>query len=1161
MKIALIFRRAGLCFALATMVTISAPALDLEKGAHIAFIGNSMADRMQHDGWLETYLHMANPGKELVIRNMGITGDRVALRPRNENFMNEHDYLAHVGADVVFAFFGYNESFDQDPEAFRAELTAFIEDAAGRQYNGKSAPQIVLISPVPFEDLDSPIFPDGEERNRWLSAYTDAMASVARRNKVAFVDLFYPMEELYDKTAAPLTINGVHLNDAGNEAVAKIVAEELFGDVEPKNAGKVRVAVLEKNWTWFNRYRATDGNDVWGSRAPLKFVDNQTNQEVLQHELVMLDIMSANRDAVIWQAIQGVAATPDDSNVPDPIMVKTNLEPSLEKRDEDGGHKFVKPEDGVKTLTLEKGMTANLFASEESIPEMQNPVQLDVDTKGRLWAAVWPTYPKWQPDHEMSDKLIILPDEDHDGVADKAITFAYVHNPTGFTFWNGGVLVASAPNIWFLKDTDGDDKADTRELWLSGLDSADTHHSANGFDYGPDGYLYFQQGIFLVSNVETPWEAPQLEVKSAMYRFNPRTFRFSHHADNPPNPHGGDFDYWGYHFATSATGGEAYQIREDVDGKFKMHKLLEKTVRPVPSSGIISSTHFPEKNNGNYIILNSIGFLGIKQYTLEYKDGVAWGTETDDLLVSNDSNFRPTDFKIGDDGAMYLADWSNPIIGHMQHNVRDPNRDHEHGRIYRITVEGRPLQEHVEIDGQPIEALLDVLKHPTDGVRLRARIELSERDSAAVVAAATEWVKQFDPKNPADAHHLIEALWLCQQHDSFNEELLNTLLASPQPDARRAAERVKYVWDIEGKFAEKTAAVPKAHHSHDADAILQQARDYFKQEKSPEPRMDGDVLEIHIQTLKERMRYDRTEFIVTPGLKVRLIFTNPDAMDHNLLMLQPGAATKVAMAAAKMETDGTGVKKQWNPGLDEILFASNLLSNGKSQTIEFAAPATPGRYDYICTFPGHWQLMRGAMVVQENIDPAKLASLQPPAEDPASSSRTVVAHWEFDMLKDELVPALAGRSYESGKEMFSTAACLQCHTIRGTGGKIGPDLTEIAKQYPPMEILQHILNPSLKVDDKYKTYAVQAKGWEYYGTIVAQDDKSLTLLENPLAPDAVETLAKADIEGMQAIDTSAMPTELLITLKKEEIWDLVAYVLSGDDPQNKVFERQALSQN
>lgn len=945
---------------LALLIFVSLPAsadLTLEKGARIAIIGNSLPDRMQQDGWLETYLQSANPDKNLVIRNMGFTGDRVASRPRNENFMPADDYLTLVGADVIFAFFGLNESFSQDPEKFKDELTTFIEETRGKQYNGKSAPQIVLFSPIAHEKLNSPNLPDGEARNRWLASYSDAMASVARRNKVTFVDLYYPSEELYEESDEPLTLNGIHLTAEGNKKIAKLIVDELMGEPELKNVDAIRAAVLEKNWTWFNRYRATDGNDVWGSRAPLAFVNGQTNEVVLQHELVMLDIMTENRDKVIWAANNGQSIQPDDSNVPDPIQVETNLPPRVPKEDEGGGHEFVKPEDGAKTLTLENGMTANLFASEEMFPEMVNPVQMDVDTKGRLWVAAWETYPKWQPDQEMLDRLLILPDENRDGVADKAITFAYVHNPTGFTFWNGGVLVASAPEILFLKDTDGDDVADVREVYLGGLDSSDTHHSANGFDYGPDGYLYYQRGIFNVANIETPWEAPQLSGRSALYRFNPRTFRFSHHADNPPNPHGGDFDYWGYHYATSATGGEAYQVREAGNGKFKMHELFKKTVRPVPSSGIISSMHFPEKNNGNFIILNSIGFLGIKQYKLTNTDGIVTGEEVDDILVSSDSNFRPTDFKIGDDGALYVADWSNPIIGHMQHNVRDPSRDHEHGRIYRITVDGRPLQEHVDVDGQPIEALLEVLKHPTDGVRLRARIELSERDTDEVIAAAEKWVYTLDASKIEDAHHLTEALWLYQQHNVYNEGLLTAMLHSPEPHARRAAQRVRYMLEIEGQFDEVT---PPMQPAVVGDTAL--LDDYLKQDPSPEPKMVGDTLEVEIYTVKEQMRYDRTEFTVKAGTKVRLTLTNLDAMDHNLIMVEPGSAARVAIAAASLEAEG--VKLQWKPESDKILFASKLLARDEKETMEFVAPSTPGRYEYICTFPGHWQLMRGVMIVE-----------------------------------------------------------------------------------------------------------------------------------------------------------------------------------------------------
>ena len=349
---------------------------------------------------------------------------------------------------------------------------------------------------------------------------------------------------------------------------------------------------------------------------------------------------------------------------------------------------------------------------------------------------------------------------------------------------NSGTAASSAsvPDILFLKDTDGDDVADVRIRLFHGLDSADTHHSANAFVYGPDGNFYYQRGVFHVSNVETPWTKNQQHGNSAMYRFNPRTFEHSFHANNSPNPHGVSFNYWGYHFATDGTGGRAYQVRPDGRGGFRMQAVLNKTVRPVPANGVISSPHFPDKYQGNFLILNSIGFLGIKQYKMVHstqgKDsdgdgfsddyetvkksdpndankkpggspGDIWGVDQEDLLLSpKDRNFRPTDFEIGSDGAMYVSDWQNIIIGHMQHNVRDPSRDHEFGRVYRITHEGRELMPPVKVDGEPIAKLLDLLKERTNLTRYRARIELSERDTKDVVAPSANGPSSSMPRKP-----------------------------------------------------------------------------------------------------------------------------------------------------------------------------------------------------------------------------------------------------------------------------------------------------------------------------------------------------------------------------------------------------------------------------
>ena len=933
------------------------PAIEFEKGEHVIIIGNALADRMQHDGWLEAYLQAELPDHELVIRNHGFTGDRIDDRPRSNGFPTAGDYLSLSGADVIFAMFGYNESFDDDPDRFGEALTAWVDSSLARNYSGNGPPRLVLFSPIAHEDLNDPDFPDGKENNMRLAAYSEAIRAVAEEKNLAFVDLFTESGRLYKKANEPLTINGVHLSAEGNKLIAEVITKKLLGHSPRVNMAtmeRVRSAVLDKNWYWFNRYRATDGNDVWGSRSVLAFTDDQTNYEVLQRELIQLDYMTANRDPVIWAAANGESLKPDDSNVPKSIDVITNLgeEQIQEGKSVVGTVEFLSAEEAIREMRLQDGLEVNLFASEEMFPELVNPVQLGVDTRGRMWAATWATYPKWEPTKEMDDRLLILPDENRDGVADTAITFAFVHNPTGFEFWNGGVIVASIPDLLFLKDTDGDDVADVRIRLMGALGSADTHHSANNFIYGPDGFLYYQRGIFNISNVETPWRSNQMSGTSGMYRFNPRTSEFSFHAKNPPNAHGIDFDYWGYHYATDATGGLAFQVKPNPDGTFSMRKLLENTVRPVSSSGIISSAHLPPSLEGNFIILNVIAFLGIKQYELSFDTalGNVTGTETHDLLVTDDLNFRPTDFEIGDDGALYVADWANAIIGHMQHNIRDPSRDHEHGRIYRITAPGRALSEHVAIDGQPIPDLLRVLEHPINGVRRRARVELSERNTDAVMAAAAEWLATFDPASENDAHHLLEGLWLHQQHNVVNRDLLDLVLNSPVAHARIAARTVQILWD------HSAATTPGAETP---GAETQGAAQGEKSEAVAGPEPDKDT--IVIRTVKEEMRYDTPSFTVRAGQRVKLWFENDDFMPHNLVIGQPGSADEIGAAADALGADGFAAA--FIPDNDKVIIATRLLSHEEHEVLEFTAPAIAGVYDVICTFPGHRGTMNAKMEV------------------------------------------------------------------------------------------------------------------------------------------------------------------------------------------------------
>ncbi len=452
-------------------------------------------------------------------------------------------------------------------------------------------------------------------------------------------------------------------------------------------------------------------------------------------------------------------------------------------------------------MQVAKGMKVNLFASEEMFPELINPVQMAFDTKGRLWVAAWPLYPHWKPKERMNDKLLILEDTDGDGQADKCTTFAdNLHNPTGFEFYGDGVIVAMAPYLLMLKDTDGDDKADVREKILGGLDSADTHHTSNSFVLGPGGGLYFQEGVFHRTQVETPY-GPVRNLNACVWRFEPRTGKFERYVPYDfANPHGHAFDRWGQDFVTDGTGANPYHATlfsghlDFPDKHPGPPQLYQQRTRPCPGIEILSSRHFPEANQGNLLVGNVIGFSGILQYEIHDKGASFVGNEVEPIVFSSDPNFRPVDLEIAPDGALYFTDWQNPVIGHMQHNLRDPSRDKTHGRVYRVTYEGRPLLTPAPIDGEPIDRLLDRLKEPENRVRYRARIELIGRDTDAVIAALGKWIDGLDKNDPEYPHHLTEALWIHQFQNVVDEDLLRQVLRSPDFHARAAATRVLCYW-------------------------------------------------------------------------------------------------------------------------------------------------------------------------------------------------------------------------------------------------------------------------------------------------------------------------------------------------------------------------------
>jgi putative heme-binding domain-containing protein len=757
---------------------------------------------MQHDGWLETYLHSRFPKDDLVFRNLGFSGDELTHRERSDGFGTPDEWLTRAKADVVFAFFGYNESYAGEAglDKFKKDLADYIQKTRTQKYNGTSAPRIVLFSPIAFENHHDRNLPDGSDVNTRLELYTAAMAEVARANHVPFVDLYKPTRELYEKAAKPLTINGIHLSPDGNRAVAEVIDRTLFGagpQRDPQSLDKLRQAVLDKDFTFFNRYRTVDGYNVYGGRSYEKYL-GITNREVMQREMEVLDVMTANRDQRIWAVAKGGDLKVDDSNTPPFIPVKSNRPGP----GPNGEYTFLGGEEAIGKMTVARGMKVNLFASDEQIPDLAKPVQMAWDTKGRLWVAVWPSYPHWKPKDEMNDKILILEDTKGTGKADKVTVFAdHLNSPTGFAFYNGGVLVAQAPDVLFLKDTNGDGKADLRVRVVAGIDSADTHHTANSWVIDPGGAIYWQEGVFHHSQIETNYGPPQRLTNAGAFRYEPRTQRTEVYITYGfANPHGHVFDRWGRDIITDGTGANPYDaalISGHLDYPQKhpgAPQVYQQRTRPCPGTEILSSRHFPPENQGNLLVANVIGFQGILQYKLQDRGSSISGTEVEPLVYSSDPNFRPSAIEVGPDGAVYFLDWQNPIIGHLQHHLRDPARDHTHGRIYRITCEGRPLAKREQIAGASTDHLVRLLESPEDRVRYRARIELGGRDSQQVVAAVQNWTAGLDKKDPNYEHDMLEALWAHQYQNIVNVDLLRRMLTSPEPRARAAATRVLCYW-------------------------------------------------------------------------------------------------------------------------------------------------------------------------------------------------------------------------------------------------------------------------------------------------------------------------------------------------------------------------------
>lgn len=1101
----------------ATTKTESLPEVKLKSDGVTLFYGNSFVERLQEEGTFEALMHAAHPGEKHQYRSFAYTGDEVGFRIRPEKFGDHLNYLTgQVPANRVVMCFGMNEAFagEQGIAEFSKNLKTYLAVIKGRHPGS----ELILVSPTAVEDLKTGNFPKASERNGNVANYCETMKEIAAANGVRFVDLFQASRKLYAQSEAPLTSNGLHLNEAGNQAIAHLLATALSvraPSVDQNAPGfqALKKLVSRKAYEVAMAYHPANGIHYYGTRArQFEYVTE------IPHHLKL-----ANRlDRAMWSQAPDLATAK-----PFPTLPVAKAEPPA-KAPKRGLGKVKSSAEDVKEFELAEGFEVNLFASSEDHPELVNPLQINFDARGRLWVVCFESYPVPLPGKLSSDKILIFEDTDGDGKADKKTIFAdNLKLPDGFVFYRDGIIASVARQLIWLRDTDGDDVADVREELLRGADDTDTHHG--GFlARTPQGKVVYCEGLFHRGQFETPFGPLRTKDATALL-LDPVSQKLTvERQTSHPNPWKISYNPWGESIQMFGGGQiidcDYYNVSTPVGTSSSSSMGMPFRDDKGCSLTHISGSHFPKEWQQGILTTHLLAKNAVLYTPLKLEEGIyVKAGETRNLISSPNKVFRPTDLAFGLDGALYLADFYYPIIGHAQHSIRDVNRDYVNGRIWRVTKKGAPLSKAPKISGASLDELFALFSHPQIRVRELVREELERRPADQVLAKAKSLATGLPNEELG-----LELLWLFERmKDDSQVDLYRRLARSKSLPIQRAAVRSLRWWApalredalqlatawtkssderirisvisvasylqnddpswrtlIDGMEAEPGSPLEKVVRLASLYNIPSLNPEFPLLKVSPDTRLSGwepgrkgtggtlwfesaearDLVlgyrgnpymnlnlnnsplhratgsqhtkngqinltlkkginkiefyseidgrarpgkydlylanligskpegvtfakdekthqswkksfedryatvtqdRILIKTVPSQLSFNVPDFTVKAGKTYRFVFENPDHMLHNLVITRPGKAVAVGELADAMTSQPDAMARHYVPKSDQILFATPQIPHHGKFEESFTAPTKPGKYPVICTFPGHWRLMKSVMIVED----------------------------------------------------------------------------------------------------------------------------------------------------------------------------------------------------
>ena len=829
----------------------------------------------------------------------------------------------------------------------------------------------------------------------------------------------------------------------------------------------------------------------------------------------------------------------------------------------DGQSEALSPEESMKRIQLDGPYEVQLVAAE---PLILDPVEATWDEKGRMYVADMRDYPLGPPNpgDPWLSRIQLLTDENGDGRMDKAVTFAdNMDNVQGLLPHDGGLIATTRSQILFLKDTDGDNKADLIKPLIRGFNPKHSQLQVSAPRWGPDGCVHFNNG--LDAREIYPADAPTkvVGIPGSNFKWNPKTGEIT--PTGGKGQYGGAFDDYGHHFYCSNRNPLMFTVmpyeamlRNPHAGITQVHEDVatpgaDTRVYPLQITHTTADAHagtntacsglgvyrghlMPELKN-NVFVPDPTGQL-VTRYKVEPNGASLKATRVGDrteFFRSSDEWSRPVNFTTGPDGAIYICDIYRRWIDHARFfpeefvKTHDMRQGENHGRIWRVVPKGfQPSHTDGKMPSLPVPA-----EHTGRIVfnKLLLKVDVDDQPDGQLTGIRAEAICEYpdDPwmakaalssSNYTAGHVLAQLLaderfsktYSANRNDTIRSFASASISSKHAPDIEKLLSVLKIapgelLW-WKPALLQGLARLPKGHE------------DAAKEIAALQTKID-DIVSDSKAPLDQRLA-------VLPLLASRKWAAVEPVMKNLLTSNQPVELTTAAIALLKkFSATSTSpliydLLPKAGPGLKRDL-VTILTANGTT-ALELFKRMDKGE------FPTAWVDVEKRWAYQRG--KGEMTELAKKLFGEANSNRAAVVTAYLDAAKK---PGDA----KKGQQVFATI-CITCHKHGTMGVDVGPPLSDV-KVKPPEGLLSDILDPNRMFEARWSAYSIETKDGRTLSGLIQNETSDAIVLA--MMGGAKETISRSAIKEMKSLDRTLMPDGLEAAITKEQMSDLLAFLL------------------